>query len=188
MKLLYHLIAKSKIFLTVCLSYIAVGNSIQAQDTNGIISVGTRESAWINDSTLFEAPTIENKDASGFHTGRITASQKLNYDFVQHNSKYYTSHDPAMIMFCLDEKGNIYDWQILKASFSRSIAEQYINREQAEYYYNPAKINGKPVKCIGIWVFEMGPQENWRSGGPIDTFHRTLSMQWSPISEPVQPE
>lgn len=86
-------------------------------------------------------------------------------------------------MISLDESGKIAGWEVLHASFSRSIAQSYVARLQANFNYSPAKINGKPVKCIGIWVFEMSPQENWRAGGPVDTFGCTISFTWSPIIE-----
>ncbi len=148
-----------------------------------IVSARTHESVWINDSTLFEAPISQLKKASNVYDAKVSTSQRLTYDFLRHESKYYTNHDPATIMISLDESGNIVDWEILHASFSRSVAQSYVAGLQANFNYTPAKINGKPVKSIGIWVFEMGPQENWRAGGPIDTFERTISFNWSPIFE-----
>lgn len=179
----------NNILLILMSCILSVLNS-SAQKTNDIslssdliISVETGKSIWINDSTLFEAPNKKSKSAAKYLTARISASQRLTYEFLHHKSNYYTNHERAIIMMSLDESGKIAGCEILKAPFSRSVLDAYIEYFRSKFYYSPAKINGKPVKAIAIMVFEMSPQEDWRAGGPIETFSKTISTLWSPIFE-----
>lgn len=176
-----------QLILMMCMLSVLNSSAQKTNDTSLnndlIISVETGESVWINDSTLFEAPNKKSKSASKYLTARISASQRLTYEFVHHKSNYYTNHERATIMMSLDESGKIAGCEILRAPFSRSVLDAYIEYFRSKFYYTPAKINGKPVKAIGIMVFEMGPQEDWRAGGPIDTFSKKISTCWSPIIE-----
>ena len=161
-----------KILILLILVWLGTFISVEAQeerdeyseifDAVSKIGINIEEVKWLNDSTFFEAPRFNHSYP------HVSTSKKLDEMFTKDFNYYkFSNRDYIYVKVVLGEDGVIKNVEQLYPQKEANI--QNIIEEMKKITLIPAKINDKPVPCIGILrsFFNTNTNPQWSAKIPL---------------------